>query len=105
MEDKLNKLDDHVITMNNLLINLTNTLQNTNEKINNMEKKINNMEKKIDGEVLQECKKMSGHIDFIEAVYDNVKHPLGFICKKIKYLINSTSTQYTLTNLEQDSIE
>ena len=32
---------------------------------------------------MSECKKMGGHIDFVEEVYDNVKHPLGYICKKM----------------------
>ena len=41
---------------------------------------------------------MGNHIDFIEHVYDNVKHPLGYICKKIKYITGNDETQYTLTN-------
>ena len=51
-------------------------------------RKIDKMCEKIDGEVLIECKKMGGHIDFVEKVYDNVKHPLGYILKKISINLN-----------------
>jgi hypothetical protein len=39
----------------------------------------------------KECKKMGEHIDFVEHVYENVKHPLNFICKKINYIENDES--------------
>jgi hypothetical protein len=44
---------------------------------------------------------MGSHIDFVEQVYDNVNHPLGYICKKVGYLTGNTDEQYTLTNLEE----
>ena len=90
---KLIKLDNHMEAIKHLLITL-------NDKIESLEEKVDNLNKKIDGEVLEECKKMGSHIDFVENVYDNVKHPLGYICKKIKGLTGSTSEQYTLTDLE-----
>ena len=43
---------------------------------------------------------MSSHIDFVENVYDTVKHPLGYLCNKIKRL--TTNTTYTLTNIEKE---
>jgi hypothetical protein len=46
---------------------------------------------------------MSGHIDFVENVYDNVKNPLGFICNRVSKLIGSDE-QYTLEN-QEGSIE
>jgi hypothetical protein len=49
------------------------------------------------------CNKMSGHIDFVENVYDNVKNPLGFICNRVSKLIGSDE-QYTLEN-QEGSIE
>mgnify|MGYP004002195991 CR=1 FL=1 len=41
---------------------------------------------------------MGQHIDFVENVYDNVKHPLGYITNKIKYLTSNSSEQYALHN-------
>ena len=79
---------------------LNDTLEVTTKKIETMERKIDNLAEKIDGEVLEECKKMGGHIDFVEEVYDNVKHPLGYICKKIGYLTGSSEERYTLTDLQ-----
>ena len=32
------------------------------------------------------CEKMSKHIDFVDNVYDNVRHPLNFIVNKVNYL-------------------
>ena len=90
---KLDKLDNHMEAIKHLLITL-------NDKVESLEEKIENLNEKIDGEVLEECKKMGSHIDFVENVYDNVKHPLGYICKKIKGLTGSSSEQYTLTDLE-----
>lgn len=96
---KLDKLDNHMEAIKHLLTNLNNTLENTTKKIQIMERKIDKLVEKIDGEVLEECKKMGGHIDFVEEVYDNVKHPLGYICKKIGYLTGPSEEQYTLTDL------
>lgn len=73
-----------------------------NEKIDILDTKYNETNEKLEGEVLQECKKMGSHIDFIENVYDNVKHPLGYICKKINYL--SPSNEDTLA-IENNSLE
>ena len=61
-----------------------------------LERKIDKLEKKIDGELLTECKKMGSHIDFVENVYDNVKNPLGFICRKVNNFVG-TEKKYTLT--------
>ncbi len=96
---KLDKLDNHMEAIKHLLTNLNNTLEVTTKKIETMERKIDNLSEKIDGEVLEECKKMGDHIDFVEEVYDNVKHPLGYICKKIGYLTGPSQEQYSLTNL------
>ena len=93
MDEKIDKLDKHMEAIKHLLITL-------NDKVESLEEKIENLSEKIDGEVLEECKKMGSHIDFVENVYDNVKHPLGYICKKIKGLTGSSSEQYTLTDLE-----
>lgn len=104
---KLDKLDNHMEAIKHLLTNLNNTLEDTTKNIEIMERKIDQLVEKIDGEVLEECKKMGGHIDFVEEVYDNVKHPLGYICKKIGYLTGPGEEQCTLTDLNNgdDQIE
>ena len=63
------------------------------------------MSEKIDDEVLEECKKMGGHIDFVEEVYDNVKHIFDIYV--IGYLTGSSEEQYTLPDLNNgdDQIE
>ena len=49
---------------------------------------------------------MGSHIDFVENVYDNVKNPLGFICRKMNNFVG-TEKKYSLTskNLEEDDEE
>ena len=84
IEEKIDKLMNHMEAIKVLLVTLNDNLESTNDKIDKMERKLNNLDEKIDGEVLNECKKMGSHIDFVEEVYDNVKHPLGYIVKKIK---------------------
>ena len=78
-------------------------LDDIDEKLNyletilkRIEKKLERFEGKLDGELLNECKKMGAHIDFVESVYDNVKNPLGFICKKVNKMVG-TDKQYELT--------
>tara|TARA_B100000035_G_C21031850_1_gene568930 strand:+ start:2895 stop:3131 length:237 start_codon:yes stop_codon:yes gene_type:complete len=58
-----------------------------------LENRLVSIEKKLDKliflaemELKPECKKMGGHIDFVEKVYENVKAPLGFICNKFRFL-------------------
>jgi chromosome segregation ATPase len=102
IEEKVNKLMNYMEAIKVLLITLNDNLESTNDKIDKMERKINNLDEKIDDQVLNECKKMGSHIDFVEEVYDNVKHPLGYIVKKIKYLtVGGDSTEYTLTNINK----
>lgn len=107
IEEKIDKLMNHMEAIKHLLINLNDNLESTNEKIDGMERKIEKLDEKIEEDILDECKKMGSHIDFVEEVYDNVKHPLGYIVKKIKYLtVGGDNTQYTLTNInEQQNIE
>ena len=82
MEEKLDKLDNHMEAIKHLLTNLNNTLEDTTKKIETMERKIDNLCEKIDGEVLEEC-------------------------KKIGYLTGPSEERYTLTDLNNgdDQIE
>ena len=76
-----------------LLKSMSEMISNTNEKINSLEKKIDKLTTRLEEEVLVECKKMGTHIDFIETVYENVKHPLGYICNKFNYLTDKKAAE------------
>ena len=63
-----------------------------------IEKRLDRLEEKVDmilkiltEDIKKNCEKMGGHINFVEKVYDNVKHPLTFICNKVNYLSGLTS--------------
>jgi len=98
---KLDKMNNNMQAIKHLLAKFNNTLEETTDKLETLEKKIDNIYIKMEGEVLEKCKKMGEHIDFVEEVYDNVKHPLGYICKKVGYLNGSSDKQYTLTDLQK----
>lgn len=95
----MEKYIDDIENIKYTLHNINNTLILLTNKLNNIESKINNIEKNIETNVVDECKKMGSHIDFVETVYENVKHPLGFINNKIKQIIGSDN-RYTLDNIE-----
>lgn len=87
-------------------------------RISELEKQYSRIEEKLDfiisifqKDVAPNCEKMSGHIDFVENVYENVKNPLGYLCNKVGSLIgknesysldNVKITQPQLTNMEND---
>lgn len=53
---------------------------------------------KLNEEVFSECKKMGSHIDFIESVYDNMKHPLNYLCGTINTISNNSNSNKTICN-------
>ncbi len=97
MDEKLNKLATDMEEIKKLITIL-------NDNVNNLQDKVDHLDNKVHEEVLEECKKMGSHIDFVENVYDTVKHPLGYICKKIKTYTGSGSEpepQYTLIDIDE----
>lgn len=79
------------------------TLKSIDSRLTNIEKQLGVINNRIDTDVVQECKKMGSHIDFIEKVYANVKHPLGYITNKIRYLTASEDkNKYALPNLKNE---
>ena len=96
---ELHKINSNLEQIKELLISLHNNVEVQSQRITSLESSVKNLNKKVDDEIMEECKKMGSHIDFVENVYDNVKHPLGYICKKIQYLTGSSDEQYTLTDL------
>jgi hypothetical protein len=74
-------------------------------RISELEKQYSRIEEKLDliisifqKDVAPNCEKMSGHIDFVENVYENVKNPLGYLCNKVGSFIGNDS--YSLDNIE-----
>lgn len=65
-----------------------------NTNIEKLNEKLDMLSSKLDGEVIDECKKMSSHISFVEGVYDTMKHPLNYICGTI----NAISTTKQICN-------
>jgi archaellum component FlaC len=79
-----------------ILYKINKNLETINIRLTTIENKIEIIEKKIDNEIVDECKKMGDHINFVENVYENVKHPLGYINNKIKKFMGNEKT-YSLT--------
>ena len=48
-----------------------------------LERKIDLILELLKKEIEPHCEKMSSHIDFIDKVYETVKHPLNYICSKV----------------------
>lgn len=90
-------MTDRLETIEIQLKSITETLHVLNDKMDSLTNKIDKKDI-LEEEVLEECKKMGAHIDFVETVYNNVKHPLGFLCNKIKYLTRAGNVTYTLTD-------
>lgn len=80
-----------------ILYKINKNLETINTRLTTIENKIETIEKKIDSEIVDECKKMGDHINFVENVYENVKHPLGYINNKIKNFMGNEKT-YSLTD-------
>lgn len=76
IDSRLDKIDSRVLNIETSFKHLDNTIKSNNK----------------------ECEKMGNHIDFIENIYDNVKHPLGYICNNVKYYTGNKSTKYSLEN-------
>ncbi len=99
MEELSTKIDDiskNIDTMKELLKFFNKNIEENNNKLDSLDKRINSVENKLNHDILQQCNKMGNHIDFVEEVYENVKHPLGYICKKIKYITTSENVKYSL---------
>ncbi len=62
---------------------IINILNNINNKLDKIEERLI----KIEGSQ----NKMDTHIDFIEDIYDNVKHPLNYITNKVNNYLQYTN--------------
>jgi hypothetical protein len=67
-------------------------IKSLEDKISNMDSKLNKIINLLENDVSKNCKKMNTHIDFIENVYENVKHPLNFVCSQFNYLEDTNNS-------------
>ena len=96
MENRIKNMEEQLEGMKHLLIKLNKNIEEVNIKIDKLSVH-------IDDDLIPECKKMGSHIDFVENVYDTVKHPLGYLCTKIKRL-SGRNQKYTLTDISSNEV-
>lgn len=65
-------------------------------KLTSLEDKLDNILELLNKDVKPSTTKMTAHIDFVEAVYENVKNPLGFLCNRIGLLAGKSIENYPL---------
>ena len=77
------------------------------DKLTDLESKMNDIDLKLctilellQTDIRPNCNKMSSHIDFVDNIYENVKHPLGFICSRVGMLAGDDT--YSLQNSNDD---
>lgn len=63
----------------------------SNIEIQELHDKLDRIERLLNNEILDNCNKMSTHIDFIEKIYEYVKYPLFYISGKMRYLSSKQS--------------
>jgi len=66
------------------------SLDKIEKEIQNIRIRISSIEEKI-GLVEHQGEKMSGHIDFINNIYDNIRLPLSFFTTQISRIANYSS--------------
>ena len=71
-----------------------------NARMDIIDIKLNKLIGILEEDISQSCSKMSGHINFVENVYDTIKSPLTFICNKVNILTGAETME--LTNVSYD---
>ena len=77
-----------------------------NSRLDNIENELKNIKGKINDELVDECKKMSNHIDFIDNV-DSVAdlQKAGLILEEIEEHIEALSHYITANKIVRDKLE
>ena len=57
-------------------------MDDINKRLDIIENKLDNILFILQNDVVNDCKRMSNHITFIDRVYESVKHPLYYVCSK-----------------------
>ena len=76
--------------------------ENIDKRFIILEKKINKLLSIFETDIAKSCSKMSGHINFVENVYDTVKSPLTYICNKVNYITGNNNV--TLEDINNEGI-
>jgi hypothetical protein len=93
----------HNIINNITILNKLNLLEeNIDKRFVLLEKKINKLLVIFEKDIAKSCSKMSGHINFVENVYDTVKSPLTYICNKVNYITGNDNV--TLEDINNEGI-
>lgn len=89
-----------IVEINNKLDFIIESINKINQRNKSIEKTINTLKTKIDNvenivtnNIQENCYKMSEHIDFIDNIYESIKHPMHFIFNKVNYLNNKEIKQ------------
>lgn len=74
-------------------------------RLNRVEDKVDKIIHILEGSLKQNCEKMGEHINFVENVYENVKHPLNYLCNKVNQIsyINGSNDSLNL-NQQLDTV-
>jgi len=67
--------------MNEPLEIILNELTIIKEQLNFVKEELKKINEKNES-LEKECSKMSSHIDFVDSIYEKVKYPLNYICKR-----------------------
>lgn len=66
-------------------------IKSLEDKINNIDSKLNKIINLLENDVSNNCEKMKTHIDFVENIYKNIKHPLNYICNQFNYISDTNN--------------
>lgn len=80
-------------------------LTTIDSKIDKLSLELEEIKQLVNDDLKNQCEKMGEHIDFIEDVYDNVKHPLTFICNKIKSISGSNNNNVCLPSSNKNNAQ
>jgi hypothetical protein len=89
-ETNFNKISQQIISSE----------ERINARMDIIETKLNELMAILNEDISKSCSKMSGHINFVENVYDTIKSPLTFICNKVNVLTGAETME--LTNVSYD---
>jgi|UniRef100_A0A6C0BQY2 hypothetical protein len=69
---------------NDCTVSFSDEKKSDNDDILQLNAKLDRIEKLLNNDILQNCNRMSNHIDFIERIYDYIKVPLFYITNKVQ---------------------
>ena len=76
--------------MNNCNMIYIAKINSIESRTKNIEKELKNIDDKLTDLIIlmndnkRDCEKMSSHIDFIDSVYQKLKTPIDYVCKRLE---------------------